>query len=282
MSDDIIDTINRNLDKMRRSERSVANFVLKYPDEVIHMRIVDLASEAHVSEPTVVRFWRAIQCDSFQAFKLQLAQLLAAKPSFNRFNVPVNATTADYCETVFETTTNTLTAVRKALDYGAIEQAVKCLTNARRVEFYGFGASASVAMDAQHKFFRLQIASAAYSDPHIQTMSAMSLQPDDVVVAISQSGRTQNLVDALKMAKSSGATIITLAPRNTPVTQQADVPIHIDVHQADEHHYTPLPSRIVHMAVVDVLAVGVSKLKGPSVDDHLRKLSKGLQTLRHQ
>jgi len=281
VSDDIIDSINRNMDNMRRSERSVANFVLKYPEEVIHMRIVDLASEAHVSEPTVVRFCRAIQCDSFQAFKLQLAQLLAAKPSFNRFNVPVNATTADYCETVFETTTNTLTAVRKALDYSAIEKAVTCLAEARRVEFYGFGASASVAMDAQHKFFRLQIASASYSDPHIQAMSAMSLQEKDVVVAISQSGRTQNLVDALRMASHSGATIITLAPRNTPVTQQADVAIHIDVLQDSEDTYTPLPSRIVHMAVVDVLAVGVSKLKGPTVDEHLRKLSKGLQLLRH-
>lgn len=281
MNDDIIDSINRNMDNMRRSERSVAKFVLKYPDEVIHMRIVDLASEAHVSEPTVVRFCRAIQCDSFQAFKLQLAQLLAAKPSFNRFNVPVNATTADYCETVFETTTNTLTAVRKALDYSAIEKAVTCLAEARRVEFYGFGASASVSMDAQHKFFRLQIASASYSDPHIQAMSAMSLQADDVVVAISQSGRTQNLVDALQMAHNSGATIITLAPRSSPVSQQADVPIHIDVMQDNEDTYTPLPSRIVHMAVVDVLAVGVSKLKGPAVDEHLRKLSKGLQLLRH-
>ncbi len=281
MNDDIIDSINRNMDNMRRSERSVAKFVLKYPDEVIHMRIVDLASEAHVSEPTVVRFCRAIQCDSFQAFKLQLAQLLAAKPSFNRFNVPVNATTADYCETVFETTTNTLTAVRKALDYSAIEKAVTCLAEARRVEFYGFGASASVSMDAQHKFFRLQIASASYSDPHIQAMSAMSLQADDVVVAISQSGRTQNLVDALQMARNSGATIITLAPRSSPVSQQADVPIHIDVMQDNEDTYTPLPSRIVHMAVVDVLAVGVSKLKGPAVDEHLRKLSKGLQLLRH-
>ncbi len=281
MNDDIIDSINRNMDNMRRSERSVAKFVLKYPDEVIHMRIVDLASEAHVSEPTVVRFCRAIQCDSFQAFKLQLAQLLAAKPSFNRFNVPVNATTADYCETVFETTTNTLTAVRKALDYSAIEKAVTCLADARRVEFYGFGASASVSMDAQHKFFRLQIASASYSDPHIQAMSAMSLQADDVVVAISQSGRTQNLVDALQMARNSGATIITLAPRSSPVSQQADVPIHIDVMQDNEDTYTPLPSRIVHMAVVDVLAVGVSKLKGPAVDEHLRKLSKGLQLLRH-
>src|SRR5690606_41784378 len=59
--------------------------------------------------------------------------------------------------------------------------------SARRVEFYGFGASSPVAMDAQHKFFRLQISSAAYADPHIQAMSALSLDERDVVVAISRS-----------------------------------------------------------------------------------------------
>lgn len=280
MTDNILDNISHNLENMRRSERSVANFVLKYPDEVIHMRIVDLASEAHVSEPTVVRFCRAIHCNSFQAFKLQLAQLLAAKPSYNRFNVPSNASTADYCETVFETTTSTLTAVRKELDYGAIEEAVKALAAAKRVEFYGFGASAPVAIDAHHKFFRLQITSAAHSDPHLQAMSAMSLTKDDVVVAISQSGRSHNLIESLRMVRESGAIIISLAPRNTPVGQCSDVAIHIDVYNSSEETYTPLPSRLVHMAVLDVLAVGVSKLKGPKIDEHLRKLNRGLQSLR--
>lgn len=280
MATNILDTISRRMPDMRRSERKVAEFVLKYSDEVIHMRIVDLASETHVSEPTVVRFCRAISCDGFQSFKLQLAQLLAARPAYSPFNVPANASTAEYCESVFETTVNTLTAVSKDLDYGAIEKAASCLSHARRVEFYGLGSSSPVAIDAQHKFFRLQIASAAYSDPHLQVLSAMTLGEEDLVVAISQSGCTQSLIDVMQQVKDSGATLISIAPGHTPVSEAADIPIYVDVQQYNEETFTPLPSRIVHMAVIDVLALGVSKIKGPELEDHLRKVGKGLQSLR--
>ena len=171
---------------MRKSERKVAELVLNQPELVIHMRIVDLAAKAQVSEPTVVRFCRAIGCAGFQAFKLSLAQHLAQNPSVEEFSINALDSARDYTFKVFDSTIDTLKHVRGTIDPDAIEVAVDALCNARRVEFYGFGASSAVAIDAQHKFFRLQIPSAAYSDPHIQAMSAMSLQRGDVVVAISQ------------------------------------------------------------------------------------------------
>jgi len=109
----------------------------------------------------------------------------------------------------------------------------------------------------------------------------MSLQSGDVVVAISQSGRTQVLIDAMALVKETGATIIGLAPSNTPVAQDCDIALHIDVKE-DIEKYTPLPSRMAHMAVMDILAVGVSKAKGPAVGEHLQKIHKALQPLRQQ
>jgi DNA-binding MurR/RpiR family transcriptional regulator len=85
----ILREIERHLKQLRRSERKVADLVLARPDEVIHMRIVDLASAAQVSEPTVVRFCRAIGCEGFQNFKVALAQSTAAiahrTPGGNRY-----------------------------------------------------------------------------------------------------------------------------------------------------------------------------------------------------
>jgi RpiR family carbohydrate utilization transcriptional regulator len=177
---------------------------------------------------------------------------------------------------------STLQRVRDTLDPDAVEVAVDALCNARRVEFYGFGASSPVAIDAQHKFFRLQIASSAYSDPHIQAMSAMSLSSEDVVVAISQSGRSTALLEAMDHARESGAILIGLAPGGTPVIRRCTIPIPIDVAPPDDASYSPLPSRIAHLAVIDILAVGVSKVKGAEVDRHLSKLNRGLQSLRVQ
>ena len=276
----ILREIEARLDKLRRSERKVAELVLAQSENVIHMRIVDLAAAAQVSEPTVVRFCRAIDCDGFQSFKLALAQSAAQQPAQKSFALSDLDTARDYAFKVFDATMNTLKNVRDTLDPDAIEAAVDALCNANRVEFYGFGASSPVAIDAQHKFFRLQIASAAHSDPHLQAMSAMSLTPGDVVVAISQSGRTTSLLEAMDHVRESGALIVGLAPSSTPVLHACTIPIPIDVEPASGDSFTPLPSRIAHMAVIDILAVGVSKMKGEEVDRHLSKLNRGLQKLR--
>ena len=257
----------------------MARYILAQPDKIIHLRIVDLAQYANVSEPTVVRFCRAIGCDGFQEFKLLLAQHVAHNPSYEEFSLIEHDSAREYTIKVFDSAMDTLKKVRDSLDTRAIEAAVDALQKARRVEFYGFGASGPVATDAQHKFFRLQISSAAYSDPHIQAMSAMSLAPGDVVVAISQSGRTQALIDAMALVKEAGATIIGLAPTATPVATRCDIPLHIDVKE-DIETYTPLPSRMAHMTLIDILAVGVSRAKGPAISEHLQKIHRGLQSLR--
>ncbi len=279
ITDQIMQAITRARANLRKSERKVADYVLAHPEEVIHMRIVDLAQEARVSEPTVVRFCRAIDCDGFQNFKLALAQQLAHNPRFAQFSLDAKDSARDYTFKVFDTLTDTLNQVRERIDTSAIEAAVAALAQARRVEFYGFGGSSAVAIDAQHKFFRLQISSAAYSDPHIQAMSALSLADRDVVVAISQSGRTRALLDAMALAQQAGAIVIGLAPSATPVTQTCDLPLYIDVPE-DAENYTPLPSRIAHMAIIDILAVGVARTQGPANGEHLRRLNRALLALR--
>lgn len=271
--------ISTELPAMRRSERKVAEFVLSRPAEVIRMRIVDLAEQAQVSEPTVIRFCRAVGCKGFLDFKLILAQQLAASPSYGQIAITDTDSLAECTSKVFDSTVDTLLNVRDHLDLHRLDEAVKALCAANRVEFYGFGASAAVAFDAQHRFFRLQLATAAYSDPHLQNMSATSLSPGDVVVAFSQSGRTKAILDSIDLVKSNGAAVIALAPSKSPVAMAATIPINIDVEE-DSQIYTPLSSRIAHLAVIDVLAIGVAQQKGPELQEHLRQLQANLNSLR--
>ncbi|WP_083260813.1 transcriptional regulator HexR [Microbulbifer aggregans] len=278
---EVTQKISDQLSSMRKSERKVAEYILANPDEVIHMRIVDLATEAQVSEPTVVRFCRAVGCSGFQEFKLNLAQQLASSPSFGQIAVTETDTIAEYKRKVFDSTVDTLLNVRDTIDNRALEAAVAAIASAKRVEFFGFGASGAVASDAQHKFFRLQVATAAHSDHHMQNMSAMSMEPGDVVVAISQSGRTKALLHSMEMVKQQGGTVIGLAPSRSPVAQQATIPLEVDVEE-DIEIYTPLSSRIAHLVVIDTLAIGVAQRKGPQLQDHLLKLKQGLYTLRQE
>ncbi|WP_428819596.1 transcriptional regulator HexR [Microbulbifer sp. MCCC 1A16149] len=278
---EVTQRISEQLSAMRKSERKVAEYILANPGEIIHMRIVDLATEAQVSEPTVVRFCRAVGCSGFQEFKLNLAQQLASSPSFGQIAVTETDTIAEYKRKVFDSTVDTLLNVRDKIDGRALEAAVAAIAASKRVEFFGFGASGAVAADAQHKFFRLQMATAAHSDHHMQSMSAMSMKPGDVVVAISQSGRTSSLLRSMDMAKQQGATVIGLGPSGSPMTRQASIPLEVDVEE-DIELYTPLSSRIAHLVVIDVLAIGVAQRKGPQLQEHLLKLKKGLYNLREE
>ena len=158
-SPNLIRRITESQSSLRKSEAKVASYVLENLDEVIEMRVVDLASKSSVSEPTVIRFCRAIGFDGFQSFKLQLAQQLGLGSVFTQFAVEDSDTVADLLNKVFDTTVGSLITVRDEINSAVLEQAIDTISDARRVEFYGFGASGSVAADAQHKFFRLQLSS---------------------------------------------------------------------------------------------------------------------------
>ncbi|MGB0558737.1 MAG: MurR/RpiR family transcriptional regulator [Pseudohongiellaceae bacterium] len=279
-SPNLIRRITESQSSLRKSEAKVASYVLENLDEVIEMRVVDLASKSSVSEPTVIRFCRAIGFDGFQSFKLQLAQQLGLGSVFTQFAVEDSDTVADLLNKVFDTTVGSLITVRDEINSAVLEQAIDTISDARRVEFYGFGASGSVAADAQHKFFRLQLSTAAYTDPHIQRMSAISLGSEDVVVAISQSGETQALLESVELAREAGANVIGLAPQNTSLSRLCNLAIYVNMEE-DLESFTPVSSRIAHLVVIDVLATGVARHRKPLLKEHLERLEKSQKALRN-
>ena len=278
-SPNLIRRMTDNQQSLRKSEAKVATYVLAHANDVIKMRIVDLAAQSEVSEPTVIRFCRALGFDGFQSFKLQLAQQLGLGSVYTQFAVDDNDTVADLGNKVFDTTIGSLLTVRDELNPEVLEQAINTISNARRVEFYGFGASGSVAADAQHKFFRLQLSTAAYTDPHIQHMSAISLSTKDVVVAISQSGETQALLQSVNLAREAGATVIGVTPQNTSISHKCSIPIYVNMEE-DLQSFTPVSSRIAHLVVIDVLATGVARHRKPLLKEHLKRLERSQRALR--
>ena len=278
-SQNLLRKISATRSSLRKSEGKVADFVLEHPAEVMSMRIVDLASQSEVSEPTVIRFCRALGFDGFKSFKLQLAQQLGTGTVFSQFAVDDKDSIAEVSNKVFDSTIGSLLNVRDELDPRVLEKAINVIARANRVEFYGFGASGSVAADAQHKFFRLQLSTAAYTDPHIQHMSAISLGKKDVVVATSQSGLTKALLQSVRLAMEAGATVIGLAPQGTPLSRLCSIPIYVNMEE-DQQELTPVSSRIAHLLVIDVLAMGVARHRKPLLKDHLKRLNKSLRALR--
>jgi RpiR family carbohydrate utilization transcriptional regulator len=279
INQNLFKAIQQTHEQLRKSERKVADYVLEHRAKVVQMRIVDLAAAAGVSEPTVVRFCRAIGFDGFQGFKLTLAQFVASNTSYEQFRLDSRDSVEEFKEKIFDSTMGNLMRVKSDLDAANLEKAIVALAQTKRVDCYGFGASAPICSDAQHKFFRLNMSAAAYSDPHLQTMAAVTLQPGDVVIAISQTGRTKDLLHTTQLAMDAGATVIALCPSNTPLAQQVQIPLYIDLDE-DKELNTLMSSRITQMVVIDVLAVGVTMQLGEEAKAHLKTIKRSLKSLR--
>jgi RpiR family carbohydrate utilization transcriptional regulator len=190
---------------------------------------------------------------------------------------------------VIDNAVSALLKYRNAATSHAIEQAISALAQAcherRRIEFYGVGNSGIVAMDAQHKFFRLGVHSAACTDGHVQVMSATMLGPGDCAVVFSNSGRSRDLIDVADIAHRKGATVIVVTASDSPLAHAARQPGHILLaadHPEDFDRYSPMVSRLLHLMIVDILTTGVAlRLPSESLRPMLQDIKRNLRTRRY-
>ena len=277
----LLNRIRELLPELSKSERKVGEEVLSQPQLLIGSTLAELAQRADVSEPSVIRFCRATGSVGFSDFKLRLVQSLATGVPYVHRDVRPDEPTPDLCMKICGRSIDTLLRLRNDLDPAAIERAIGILAGARRIEFYGAGASGIVAADAQHKFLQLGAATVAYSDPHLHIASAATLAPGDAVVIFSYTGATQDILDSANIAKESGAAIIGITRAWSPLTQSSTVALHVAVSE-DEDLYTPMAVRLAFLTIIDILAVGVALRRGPAMTQRLEKLRRLLKRKRVQ
>ncbi len=265
-------------ERLSRAEQRVADYVLGHADDIMNLSIAALAGTVGVSQPTVARFCLALGFTGFKEFKLRLVQSLAGGVPFVHRDVGAGDPASALVAKVLDRAIAALMRVRNELDAAALEQAIHLLANARTIEFYGAGNSGIIAADAQHKFVRVGVPTVAYADAHIHGMAATLLQPGDVVVAISNTGRTRDLLRSVESALQAGASVVAITASGSPLAKLSTVALCADVEE-DPDVYWPMTSRIAHLAIIDVLAVGVARNRGPGL---LARLEKAKQSLRER
>jgi RpiR family transcriptional regulator, carbohydrate utilization regulator len=251
-------------DQLRPSERKLADAILAAPEEVVSSTMDAMSRRVGVSQPTVSRFCQALGFSGYMEFKLKLAQHLAGGVPYVHMDVLPDEKLSGIIGKICDRSIATMMTVRNTLPTEMIEQAVDSLARARRIEFYGAGNSGIIALDVQHKFLRLGIPTAAYVDSHIYTMSAALLEPSDVAVIFSISGRTKDIIGCAQNAREAGATVVAVTHSGSPLARLASIPIYADLDE-DLDIYTPMSSRVAHLVIGDILAVGVSLRLGPDI-----------------
>ncbi|TDB02485.1 MurR/RpiR family transcriptional regulator [Halomonas marinisediminis] len=277
---DLIDRIRQRLEELNRSERKVADVILADPAAATGMSIATLAQAASVSEPTVNRFCRSFDAKGYPDFKIKLAQSLARGTPYVSQAVEPDDNAADYTQKIFGATIAALDAARRQTDVTRIERVVDFLIQAKQVHFFGLGASGAVAQDAQHKFFRFNLPVTAYIDVLMQRMVASTCHTGDVVVVISWTGRTRELVDIARLARENGAVVLGITAPNSPLARECSETLEVATPE-DTDYYMPMTSRMIQLALIDVLATGVTLRRGEDFLGHLKKIKDSLQDTRY-
>lgn len=274
-----LERVQNSIEYLSKSEKKVARIILASPQTAIHSSIATLAKMAEVSEPTVNRFCRRLDTKGFPDFKLHLAQSLANGTPYVNRNVEESDTVSAYTNKIFESVMATLDTVKNNLDIAAVNRAVDLLTQARKISFFGLGASAAVAHDAMNKFFRFNIPVIYFDDIVMQRMSCINSAEGDVVVLISHTGRTKSLVEAAQLARENDATVIAITSHDSPLAREATLAILLDVPE-DTDIYMPMVSRIAQLTVIDVLATGFTLRRGAKFRDNLKRVKEALRNSR--
>jgi RpiR family transcriptional regulator, carbohydrate utilization regulator len=277
----ILEKITNEIDTFSKSERKVAEVIMASPNTVIHASIAALAKQANISEPTVNRFCRRLDTKGYPDFKLHLAQSLANGTPYVNRHVDENDSADEYTSKIFESTMANLDLARKSLSGSIINRAVDVLTQANKISFFGLGASAVVAHDAQNKFFRFNVPVVYFDDILMQRMSAINSSQGDVVIVISHTGRTKSLVEVAHLAKENDATVIGITSNGTPLSKECHIVLSIDVAE-DTDLYMPMSSRIAQLMLIDILATGFTLRRGTKFRDNLKKVKDSLRSSRFE
>jgi RpiR family carbohydrate utilization transcriptional regulator len=285
----MLDRIRACLPALPPAEQRVGRLVLLDPRSFASLPVSELAERAHVSKPTVVRFCRSVGYDGLADFKRRLAGSVNEGVPFAHRAVDENDKPGDIIVKVIENAVAALLRYRNDAASRAFERAIAalaaCGSAGRRIELYGVGNSGIVALDAEHKLFRLGVAAVARSDGHMQVMSATMLKPGDCLVIISNSGRSRDLLDAAEIARRKGATLIVITASGSPLARMGQgganqILLAVD-HPEDDDCCGPMVSRLLHLAVIDILATGVALRMPGELRPMLQEIKKNLRAKRY-
>ncbi|CAI1147250.1 Als operon repressor [Serratia liquefaciens] len=275
MDIDIISRITELFIELSSAEKRIAQFILDEADAVTALPIAELARQANVSQASITRFAKTLGCRDVRDLKVKLAQSLAVGQRFIHEEPDLEG-----IQGIYETIINVLTINRRTIDEPALAKAVEWLSDARQILAIGMGGGSTICTaEVQHRLFRLGLPVTAQSDGLLVRMMAAAVARQDVVVALSLGGYTQEVVESAAIARQYGAKVVAITPAGTPLAAQADVLLALVVREND-YIYKPSTSRYAMLAMVDVLATALAMANKRQSRDRLRRIKLALDSHR--
>ena len=224
MSINFWELLQQNQDKLTKSGRTVAEYLLGHADEAQYLSISSLARECNVAEATVFRFCRALGFEGYHEMRIALAQANATGSLANQRELSPDAPTTTLCEHAQALFMTAISGTQSSLSPEAVDRAAAMLAQAKQVFCMGQGGSMLLANDICWRFSSISTKFRTAGDSHLQLLTASLMGPGDVVLFVSYSGATRDMLETLSAARSAGARIILLTHyADSPGAALADV-----------------------------------------------------------
>lgn len=242
--------MNQHKHNFTKSELKIFDYIWNNQNKVIYESLTELAENSKVAEATVLRFFRKIGFNGFQAFKLAFAhELTHQSEGINK---------SSYAEQIKVNMTRALEESFELLNQNELDEVISLINHTDDVVVFGIGASGIAGLDMQNRLMRIGKNVSVITDTHAQIMRATTATKETLIIAISLTGSTKEIIDNVTIAKSKGAKVVALTNyAKSPLTRLAD---HVLLSSAKENPIDrgSLVSKISQLYLVDLICTGVT------------------------
>ena len=286
MKDNAVHTLffhktQENFHRLTKADKKAADFMINNLEKVIYLSISELADLASISEASIVRLCRKLGYTGFQDLKIGVARELVTRQERIHEQLCEKDDTRSIIDKIFNSTIATLEMTKKALDSSEVSSAINAISNASKVVIVGSGNSAAIARDAFHKFLRLGLNVHVYCDGHMQMLGVSAMSEGDVLIAISHSGSSRNIVDCAEVARSKNAHVICItASGSSPLAKRADIKLFTYSSEVKYRLYA-LSSRMAVMVIIDAVYIALALKNTESALQKFESLERALASNKY-
>jgi len=257
-------------DIVQSAEKKAVDFILSNPGEIANSTIVDIASKAKCSEATIVRLAKRLGYEGFPELKGDFANI-TKEHYFEYEEINEMDDVITVVKKVFDSSIAAINDTFDIMNRKEFEKALDAILSANKIMFCGVGDAALVAKEAYQKFTRIGQNCYNSIDCDIQLILSSQLNKNDVLIAISYSGRSQSVIKTVKIAKKSGAKIIAITNFPiSPLTKKSDIILQTAVFSKYATGEV-ISKRVVELCIIESLFINYLLKKGQPIMDTLRK-----------
>lgn len=253
----VLPTIRARLGSLSPGERKVADAILDSPSDVIHMTVNEIATKAGSADSTVVRLCHRLGYAGYQDLKIRLARELVSTEPAVRSSIDASAAPHEVLRAVLSFNIEALSDITSSISTDQFDQAAGAIAQANKVLLLGFGSSYFVCQEAHERLSSVGVDAAAPDSPNMKLLLASRTTPDDVVICVSHTGATKEVIRYAEVAAENGATVIALTSfARTRLAQKASIAL-IAGGQELDFRFDAMSARIAHLAVLDAIYISL-------------------------